>query len=116
MPEFDVPGLGKARMNLTALARNPRASLGASLIKEQLVESLYAEIRAARLAGYSWKRIRAAVLESGVSVRFSAGFLRKSFSEIDKRYEKETGVKALPAETRGRKKKSPGAGGARDSK
>ena len=115
MPEFDVPGLGRARMALTELARNPRASYGQKQLKTQLIESLYTEIRAARMAGHSWKRIRAAVSESGVVVRFPVGFLQKSFAEIDKRYEKETGVKALPPATRRREKKSPGAGGARDS-
>lgn len=115
MPEFDVTGLGRARMALTELARNPRASRGQEQLKTQLIESLYTEIRAARMAGHSWEKIMESIRKSGVAVRFSLLFLRKSFAEIDKRYEKETGVKALPAETRGRKKKSPCAGGARGS-
>ena len=56
MPEFDVPGLGKARMALTELARNPHASRRQEQMKTQLIESLYTEIRAARMAGYSWKK------------------------------------------------------------
>ncbi|WP_281679795.1 hypothetical protein [Synergistes jonesii] len=114
MPEFDVPGLGKARMALTELARSPRASRGQEQMKTQLVESLYTEIRAARMAGHSWKKNMESIRKGGVAVRFSPIFLRKSFAEIDKRYEKETGVKALPAETRSRKKKAP-SDGARDS-
>jgi|GEM_PF-4827377 len=58
--------------------------------------------------GIRGKKIMESIQKSGVAVRFSPIFLQKSFAEIDKRYEKETGVKALPAETRGRKKKSPG--------
>jgi len=115
MPEFDIPGLGKARMALTELARNPHASRGQEQMKTQFIESLYTEIRAARMAGHSWKKIMESIWKSGVSVRFSASFFRKSFAEIDKRYEKETGVKALPAETRGRKKRAPSDSGARGS-
>ncbi len=116
MPEFDVPGLGRARMALTELARSPRASYGQKQMKTQLIESLYTEIRAARMAGHSWKKIMESIRKSGVVVRFSPAFLQKSFAEIDKRYEKETGVKALPAETRGRKKRAPSDSGARGPK
>ncbi|KEJ91113.1 hypothetical protein [Synergistes jonesii] len=109
MPEFDVPGLGRARMALTELARNPRASYGQKQLKTQLIESLYTEIRAARMAGHTWKKIMESIRKSGVVIRFSLVFLQKSFAEIDKRYEKETGVKALPPATCRREKKSPSA-------
>lgn len=58
MPDFDMPGIGKARMGLTELARSPARRGGCSKVKYELVLELYTEIRAARLAGHSWEVTR----------------------------------------------------------
>lgn len=118
MADLDLPGLAKARAALTSLAKNPRSSHAAQAMKMQLVEALYPEIRAARFAGYSWKKIYDALRENNVRPYMSINCLAEMFSAIDKKYEKETGVKALPRENsnyHGKKKKSPGLGKAQDS-
>lgn len=83
-------------------------------MKYELVKNLYTEIRAARLAGHSWEVIKNSIRGS-VDVRISVKALAAFFAEIDKRYEAETGVKALPEtgakRKRGRPKKA-AAGGA----
>ena len=98
MPDFDVPNIGKARAALTALAKEPRPSRSMSIAKTQLVRALYTEIRQARLAGHTWREIYIAVRDSNVSPRMSVGFLTQKFHEIDKQFERETGVKALPTD------------------
>ena len=87
MADFDMPGIGRARMGLTELARSPARRGGCAAVKYELVKNLYTEIRAARLA----------------SVKALAAF----FAEIDKRYEAETGVKALPETGAKRKRGRP---------
>lgn len=111
MAEFDVPGLSKARMALTAMAKQPKLSRAG-----QLIRALYTEIRAARLAGYSWKSINTALRDAGVKPYLHNNTISSLFHAIDEQCEKETGVKALPAEVTNnkRKKKSPGVSGARD--
>lgn len=94
MADFDMPGLGKARTALTSLAQNP-ARKGNDEIKRALIKDLYTEIRAARIAGHTWRSIRVAIL-SNMNLKISEGFLMEAFIEQDKRYEKETGIKALP--------------------
>ena len=53
MADFDMPGIGKARMGLTELARSPARRGGGAAVKDELVKKLYTEIRAARVAGDS---------------------------------------------------------------
>lgn len=112
MPDFDMPGIGKARMGLTELARSPARRGGCAAVKYELVKNLYTEIRAARLAGHSWEVIKNSIRGS-VDVRISVKALAAFFAEIDKRYEAETGVKALPEtgakRKRGRPKKAAAA-------
>ena len=106
MPDFDMPGMGRARMGLTELARSPSSrSHGESVqrVKRELVKELYTEIRAARMTGHSWESIRKVIM-SNVSVRISVDCLSSFFAEIDKRYEAETGVKALPVKNTKRKR------------
>lgn len=101
---FDCEGLGRARMALVEMARKPKANPKNSVTYD-LVHELYVEIRDARLAGYGWKAIKEAL---GVTkIGMSASTLARVFSEIDKKYESETGVPALnvnaaPAKKRGR--------------
>lgn len=112
MPDFDMPGIGKARVGLTELARSPARRGGCSKVKYELVKELYTEIRAARIAGHSWEVIKNSIRGS-VDVRISVKALAAFFAEIDKRYEAETGVKALPEtgakRKRGRPKKAAAA-------
>lgn len=106
MPDFDMPGIGKARMGLTELARSPARRGGCSKVKYELVKGLYTEIRAARIAGHSWEVIKNSIRGS-VDVRISVKALAAFFAEIDKRYEAETGVKALPETGAKRKRGRP---------
>lgn len=94
MPDFDIPGLGRARMALTLLAKEPTAR-GDDEIKRAIIHELYPEIRAARLAGHPWKKIRAAIL-ADIKIRISEHGLLVIFAAIDKEYEEKTSVKALP--------------------
>ena len=121
MADFDMPGIGRARMGLTELARSPARRGGCAKVKYELVRELYTEIRAARLAGHyteiraarlaghSWEVIKNSI-RGNVDVRISVKALAAFFAEIDKRYEAETGVKALPEtgakRKRGRPKKA----------
>lgn len=108
MADFDMPGIGRARMGLTELARSPARRGGCAAVKYELVKKLYTEIRAARLAGHSWEVIKNSIRGS-VDVRISVKALAAFFAEA------ETGVKALPEtgakRKRGRPKKA-AAGGA----
>lgn len=112
MADFDMPGIGRARMGLTELARSPARRGGCAAVKRALVKELYTEIRAARLAGHSWKTIQKSIVKE-ISVSISPPTLASFFNEIDKRYEAETGVKALPEtgvkRKRGRPKKAAAA-------
>ena len=106
MADFDMPGIGRARMGLTELARSPARRGGCSAVKRALVQELYTEIRAARLAWHSWEVIKNSIRGS-VDVRISVKALAAFFAEIDKRYEAETGVKALPETGAKRKRGRP---------
>lgn len=103
MPDFDMPGIGKARMGLTELARSPAKRDGPCSVKRSVVKELYTEIRAARLAGHSWIVIQKQIVNN-VKVSISPPTLAAYFAEIDKRYEAETGVKALPVKNTKRKR------------
>lgn len=98
MPDFDIPGLGRARQALTALAKTPRQTSGMNTIKKMIVKELYTEIRAARLAGYSWVKIKKTMSEAGLQPHLSEKLIAKFFVDIDKQYERETSVKALPVD------------------
>lgn len=103
MADFDMPGIGRARMGLTELARSPSKRSGPNSVKYSVVKELYTEIRAARLAGHSWNSVRKAIVRN-MNVEISTSSLAKFFREIDKLYEAETGVKALPVKNTKRKR------------
>lgn len=94
MADFDVQGLGKVRMTLTRLSKEPSIR-GNDSIKREVIKEFYPEIRAARLAGHAWGKIRIAIIQD-LKMKLSEGKLIVMFSDIDKEYEEKTGVKALP--------------------
>lgn len=119
MADLDIPGLGHARMALTALAKKPKQTSGMKALKMAIIRELYPEIRAARLAGHSWMSINNALKGSGMEPKVSTHYIGKAFRRIDKEQEKLTGVKALPVDAQHggkKKKKSPGDCGAPDPK
>lgn len=122
MADFDIPGIGQARMNLALLADTP--VVGQSEIKRALIDELYVEIRAARIAGHSWRAVAEAI-NSAVKMKISKEMIVSYFRELDKKYEAETGVRALPeqmkrkqpvlypsVQKRGRQRKELGGGNA----
>lgn len=111
MPDFDIPGIGKARMKLTEMSRNPTGkSRVADDIKKRLIKELYVEIRAARMAGHTWRSIRAAIV-SDINLKISEVCVNRMFTRLDKEYEAETGVAALPNQSRGGRKRGTGRKG-----
>ncbi|MDO4561428.1 MAG: hypothetical protein Q4C86_10815 [bacterium] len=111
MDDFEIPGIGKARMKLTDLSRNPTGkSRVADDVKEKLIKELYVEIRAARMAGHTWKSIRAAIV-SDINLKISEICVNRMFTQLDKEYKAETGVAALPNQSRGGHKRGTGRKG-----
>lgn len=102
--EFETMGLGKARMQLTELAKFSPKRLDDGP-KYKVVEELYVEIRAARLAGVSWQKIRKALVNNITKFEITPLKLAKVFHDIDANYEKETGEPALPAVVKHNKKR-----------
>lgn len=95
MADLDIPGLGRARMALTELSQKPNTKGGASGVKQAIIKELYTEIRAARIAGYSWKKITERINQN-VQISVTPSVVRTVFCSLDKKLEVETGVKALP--------------------
>ena len=101
--EFETIGLGKARMQLTELAKIGGRHDNAPKVK--IIEELYVEIRAARSTECSWIRIRKALVQNIKDLKISAPKLCEMFHKIDVKYEKETGEPALPVVTKHWKKR-----------
>ncbi len=106
MADLDIPGLSSARAALTKLGKTRGNMLGwgRTEIRKEIVRELYTEIRAARITGHSWKKITES-LDSTLSTPMSNFALRKYFTLVDREYEKETGIAALPVRNRPLKKK-----------
>jgi hypothetical protein len=105
MAEFDIPGLPQLRMELKTMAVS-RTQRRTSPVLEPLVKELYAEIRDCRIAGVSWKAL-SEVIKRHTKVTGSPPSLKKVFEQVDKEWERETGVAALdtqPRKKRGRPK------------
>ena len=92
MADFDMPGIGKARIGADGAGEVSGRRGGCSKVKYELVRELYTEIRAARLAGHSWEVIKNSIRGS-VDVRISVKSLAAFFAEIDKHYEAETALR-----------------------
>jgi hypothetical protein len=90
-----LPGLLKIRRALATLAANPGSSANSG--KRAYVEKLYAEIRAARVAGHSFPDIARAIGSADPEApKISWNYLASLFREVDLEWERETGVPALP--------------------
>ena len=99
-----LPGLLKIKSALATLAANPGNSANSG--KRAYVEKLYAEIRAARVAGHSFPDIARAIGSADPEApKISWNYLATLFREIDLEWQRETGVPALPiGAARGKRK------------
>ena len=97
MNEDRLPGLLKARGALSSLAskNGTYARLGA----HKYIRALYPEIRAARLAGHSYREIAKKLAEIPEIPKFTASHLATVFKEVDAEWARETGEPAIPVET-----------------
>lgn len=105
MSDFEISGLHSLKQQLTLMSRQPRAVRSHNPIAERLIDEIYPELRQAKIAGYSWKDL-SALISDKCKIKLSANTVSKLFRILDLRYEKETGVKALPVAKKygGRKK------------
>lgn len=93
----DLPGGLKARAVLTQMKLNPpRRNQSRNGMVRQYVEGLYAELRAVREKGWSWKAIIEALSKIDGFPALSKNAIPKVFAQVDRELEAETGVKALP--------------------
>lgn len=108
MSDFEISGLHSLKQQLTLMSRQPRAVRSHNPIAERLIDEIYPELRQAKIAGYSWKDL-SALISDKCKIKLSANTASKLFRILDLRYEKETGVKALPVAKKygGRKKAQP---------
>lgn len=91
----DLPGLLKIKQSLTKLAATDGSSANNGKLK--YVEKLYAEIRAARIAGHSFPNIAKAIAAADPEApKISGSYLSALFRKFDLEWERETGVPALP--------------------
>lgn len=102
MAEFDVPGLRSARVKLTTMAKEPQPNKSSGITRKIITE-LYCEIRDARIAGYSWQKIADAIIQA-TNIKLTGGGISQLFRALDLKYERETGVEALPVGRNGRGK------------
>ena len=94
-----LPGLLKARGALTALAAKPsKSGTYARLGAHKYIRALYPEIRAARLAGHSYREIAKKLAEIPDIPKFTPSHLATVFKEVDAEWAKETGAPAIPVE------------------
>lgn len=99
MSDFEIAGINVLKQQLTLMSRQPKAMKRRDPIAERLIDEIYPELRQAKISGYSWKNL-ALLISEKCKIKMSANTVAKIFHEIDLRYEKETGIKALPVKTR----------------
>lgn len=109
MAEFDIPGLPALRGELSAMAARTSGRKRTSPLLEKVIREVYAELRAARIAGHGWAKL-SNTIRTHTKCPCSPVSVRKAFTRIDKEWERKTGVAALddiPVK-KGRPKKSSG--------
>ena len=98
--EDGYPGILKARSALANMSMRPsKSSRYARTGSHKYIRELYPEIRAARLAGHSYKEIVKRLWEIPEIPKFTASHLATVFKEVDAEWSRETGEPAIPVET-----------------
>ena len=106
MSDFEINGLNLLKQALTQMSRSPKTiSRRDPIILIKLMEEIYVEVRQARISGYSWKDLKTVINEK-CKIKLHENTVASVFQELDLKYEKETGIQALPvAKRRGGRKK-----------
>jgi len=100
----DLPGGLKARQVLKQMELNPPAKKRSRDSQTvQWIGGLYAELRAVREKGWSWKSIHAELSKIKEFPKMSPSWLSRTFEEIDREWSKKTGI--LPLTVRKNKKR-----------
>lgn len=109
MSDFEINGLHSLKQVLTQMGRSPKTISRRDPMVLKLMEEIYVEVRQARISGYSWKDLKYVINEK-CKIKLNENTIASVFQELDLKYEKETGIQALPvAKKRGSRKKSKSA-------
>ena len=105
MSDFEIAGINSLKQALTQMGRSPKTISRRDPIVLKLMEEIYVEVRQARISGYSWKDLKTVINEK-CKIKLHENTVASVFQELDMKYEKETGIQALPvAKRRGGRKK-----------
>ena len=105
MSDFEINGLNLLKQALTQMGRSPKTISRRDPMVLKLMEEIYVEVRQARISGYSWKDLKSVINEK-CKIKLCENTVASVFQELDMKYEKETGIQALPvAKRRGGRKK-----------
>ena len=105
MSDFEINGLHSLKQVLTQMGRSPKTISRRDPIVLKLMEEIYVEVRQARISGYSWKDLKSVINEK-CKIKLHENTVAGVFQELDMKYERETGIQALPvAKRRGGRKK-----------
>ena len=105
MSDFEINGLNLLKQALTQMGRSPKTISRRDPMVLKLMEEIYVEVRHARISGYSWKDLKTVINEK-CKIKLHENTVASVFQELDMKYEKETGIQALPvAKRRGGRKK-----------
>ena len=105
MSDFEIAGINSLKQALTQMGRSPKTITRRDPIVLKLMEEIYVEVRHARISGYSWKDLKTVINEK-CKIKLHENTVASVFQELDMKYEKETGIQALPvAKRRGGRKK-----------
>ena len=106
MSDFEIAGINSLKQALTQMGRSPKTISRRDPMVLKLMEEIYVEVRQARISGYSWKDLKTVINEK-CKIKLHENTVASVFQELDLKYEKETGVQALPvAKKRVSRKKS----------
>ena len=105
MSDFEINGLNLLKQALTQMGRSPKTISRRDPMVLKLMEEIYVEVRQARISGYSWKDLKSVINEK-CKIKLHENTVASVFQELDMKYERETGIQALPvAKRRGGRKK-----------